>query len=117
MSFSTVKKKSKKAKKKLKALTAETQSNKESEPNDQMLVIKKNGTAAKVNSNGVHNQKKPKQQQQLPRLSYKDLQEQRKALPIFSARKKLLEELRRLPSAVLIGETGSGKTTQIPQVK
>uniref|UniRef100_H0V1F8 ATP-dependent RNA helicase DHX33 n=1 Tax=Cavia porcellus TaxID=10141 RepID=H0V1F8_CAVPO len=36
-------------------------------------------------------------------------------LPIFQARGQLLAQLRNLDSAVLIGETGSGKTTQIPQ--
>uniref|UniRef100_A0A8D0GXJ7 RNA helicase n=1 Tax=Sphenodon punctatus TaxID=8508 RepID=A0A8D0GXJ7_SPHPU len=40
---------------------------------------------------------------------------QRRSLPIFQARGALLSQLRSLDSAVLIGETGSGKTTQIPQ--
>ncbi|XP_067393949.1 ATP-dependent RNA helicase DHX33 isoform X2 [Emydura macquarii macquarii] len=40
---------------------------------------------------------------------------QRRSLPIFQARGSLLSQLRSLDSAVLIGETGSGKTTQIPQ--
>lgn len=40
---------------------------------------------------------------------------QRRSLPIFQARGQLLAQLRNLDSAVLIGETGSGKTTQIPQ--
>ncbi|NXU70138.1 DHX33 helicase, partial [Oreotrochilus melanogaster] len=40
---------------------------------------------------------------------------QRRSLPIFQARGPLLSQLRALDSAVLIGETGSGKTTQIPQ--
>ncbi|XP_008117668.3 ATP-dependent RNA helicase DHX33 isoform X1 [Anolis carolinensis] len=40
---------------------------------------------------------------------------QRRALPIFQARGALLGQLRSLESAILIGETGSGKTTQIPQ--
>ncbi|TNM84696.1 hypothetical protein fugu_008874 [Takifugu bimaculatus] len=40
---------------------------------------------------------------------------QRKQLPIYQAKLQLLNQLRTLHSAILIGETGSGKTTQIPQ--
>lgn len=40
---------------------------------------------------------------------------QRKQLPIHQAKPQLLHQLRQLHSAILIGETGSGKTTQIPQ--
>ncbi|XP_068021531.1 ATP-dependent RNA helicase DHX33 isoform X2 [Melanerpes formicivorus] len=39
----------------------------------------------------------------------------RRALPIFQARGRLLGQLRGLDCAILIGETGSGKTTQVPQ--
>ncbi|XP_034540262.1 LOW QUALITY PROTEIN: ATP-dependent RNA helicase DHX33-like [Notolabrus celidotus] len=40
---------------------------------------------------------------------------QRKQLPIYQAKPQLLNQLRQLNNAILIGETGSGKTTQIPQ--
>ncbi|KAJ8266299.1 hypothetical protein GJAV_G00128830 [Gymnothorax javanicus] len=40
---------------------------------------------------------------------------QRKHLPIYQAKSQLISQLRQLHNAVLIGETGSGKTTQIPQ--
>nr|XP_057943755.1 ATP-dependent RNA helicase DHX33 [Doryrhamphus excisus] len=40
---------------------------------------------------------------------------QRKQLPIYQARTQLVSQLRQLHNAILIGETGSGKTTQIPQ--
>ncbi|KAI5757196.1 DHX33 [Gulo gulo luscus] len=43
------------------------------------------------------------------------VERQRRSLPIFAARGPLLAQLRALDSAVLIGETGSGKTTQLPQ--
>ncbi|NXN99698.1 DHX33 helicase, partial [Rhinopomastus cyanomelas] len=39
----------------------------------------------------------------------------RRRLPIYGARGRLLGQLRRLQNVVLIGETGSGKTTQVPQ--
>ncbi|XP_038050051.1 ATP-dependent RNA helicase DHX33-like [Patiria miniata] len=44
-----------------------------------------------------------------------DLYQHRCSLPIYSARGKLMRELRRNASSIVIGETGSGKTTQIPQ--
>ncbi|XP_053310932.1 ATP-dependent RNA helicase DHX33 [Spea bombifrons] len=40
---------------------------------------------------------------------------QRRSLPIYHARAQLIGQLRQQDSAVIIGETGSGKTTQIPQ--
>ena len=36
-------------------------------------------------------------------------------LPIQNARKKFLEEIQKTHTAIVIGETASGKTTQIPQ--
>ncbi|KAK4312289.1 hypothetical protein Pmani_016270 [Petrolisthes manimaculis] len=45
----------------------------------------------------------------------KALIKQRRALPIFPVRAKLLSELEKQDFVILIGETGSGKTTQIPQ--
>lgn len=46
----------------------------------------------------------------------KGLQAQRKLLPIYPARGQLLREFRANACCVVVGETGSGKTTQIPQV-
>ena len=45
-----------------------------------------------------------------------NLDEARRALPIFQARGKFLRQMEGLQTAIVIGETGSGKTTQIPQV-
>ena len=36
-------------------------------------------------------------------------------LPIHSARKKFIAEIQKVDSAIVVGETASGKTTQIPQ--
>ncbi|PVD28898.1 hypothetical protein C0Q70_11493 [Pomacea canaliculata] len=45
----------------------------------------------------------------------KDLQAFRNRLPIFSVKGHLLTEIQKVKTAIIIGETGSGKTTQIPQ--
>lgn len=41
--------------------------------------------------------------------------EQRKSLPIASVEKRLIEEVQKNDILIVVGETGSGKTTQIPQ--
>lgn len=43
------------------------------------------------------------------------IQEQKRNLPIFEKRNKLLELIQRHNTLIILGETGSGKTTQIPQ--
>ncbi|XP_001624631.2 ATP-dependent RNA helicase DHX33 [Nematostella vectensis] len=43
------------------------------------------------------------------------IQRQKLSLPIFSARKSLITEIRNRQNVIIVGETGSGKTTQIPQ--
>ena len=43
------------------------------------------------------------------------LDEVRKTLPIFAYRQELLDVIRDNQVVVVVGETGSGKTTQIPQ--
>ncbi|KAL6598776.1 P-loop containing nucleoside triphosphate hydrolase protein [Neocallimastix sp. 'constans'] len=45
----------------------------------------------------------------------KALLPQRKALPIYSARDKITKEILNNKALIIVGETGSGKTTQIPQ--
>ena len=51
-----------------------------------------------------------------PDLETKDIVHQRKLLPIYPARGALIKEIKANINCVVVGETGSGKTTQIPQV-
>ncbi|ETW10395.1 hypothetical protein, variant [Aphanomyces invadans] len=44
-----------------------------------------------------------------------DMQESRKRLPIYTYRDVLLEAVRDHQVIIMVGETGSGKTTQVPQ--
>lgn len=46
---------------------------------------------------------------------YKDILEKRLLLPMYGFREKLLEMVKEHQWVVLVGETGSGKTTQVPQ--
>ncbi|CAK1603285.1 unnamed protein product [Parnassius mnemosyne] len=48
--------------------------------------------------------------------TFEDLQESRKILPVYTVRSRLLEEIKKNNTMILIGETGSGKTTQVPQL-
>ncbi|XP_055714042.1 ATP-dependent RNA helicase DHX33 [Phlebotomus papatasi] len=43
------------------------------------------------------------------------LQEQRQSLPLFPVRESIIEQIRGSDTLIFLGETGSGKTTQIPQ--
>ncbi|CAG8525214.1 9659_t:CDS:10 [Racocetra persica] len=45
----------------------------------------------------------------------KTIEETRKSLPIFSFREDLLNAIKEYQTLVIVGETGSGKTTQLPQ--
>ncbi|KAL4232518.1 putative ATP-dependent RNA helicase dhx33 [Mactra antiquata] len=46
---------------------------------------------------------------------YAKIKEERFKLPIRPVKHKLIQEVQRHPTVIIIGETGSGKTTQIPQ--
>lgn len=46
----------------------------------------------------------------------KSIREQRQYLPIFAARTELLNIVRDNSVVIIVGETGSGKTTQLTQV-
>ncbi|KAL3687732.1 hypothetical protein R1sor_014041 [Riccia sorocarpa] len=51
----------------------------------------------------------------LPSSRRREIWEQRRSLPIASAEKKLVQEVENNDTLIVIGETGSGKTTQLPQ--
>ncbi|RAL38332.1 hypothetical protein DM860_002310 [Cuscuta australis] len=48
-------------------------------------------------------------------LRRQQIQKQRRSLPIASVEKRLVEEVRKNDTLIIVGETGSGKTTQLPQ--
>ncbi|KAK3835577.1 MAG: ATP-dependent RNA helicase DHX8 [Linnemannia gamsii] len=50
-----------------------------------------------------------------PAAAAKDLKKHRQSLPIFTARDIIIKEVKENACVVIVGETGSGKTTQIPQ--
>ncbi len=43
------------------------------------------------------------------------MQQQRESLPVFPYRYDLLKAIRDHQVIIIVGETGSGKTTQVPQ--
>lgn len=45
----------------------------------------------------------------------KSIAETRKSLPIFQYRDQLIDAIKMYPVLIVVGETGSGKTTQLPQ--
>eukprot|EP00842_Homolaphlyctis_polyrhiza_P007123 jgi/Hompol1/9/HPOL_001305-RA len=47
--------------------------------------------------------------------SFQDLQRARAELPVFKARDSLIDTIKAHPAVIIVGETGSGKTTQLPQ--
>jgi len=54
--------------------------------------------------------KQPKNQNEVQKIV-----QQRKLLPIYSGRQRFINEAKQNDALILVGETGSGKTTQIPQ--
>ncbi|RLN13544.1 hypothetical protein C2845_PM09G06350 [Panicum miliaceum] len=55
------------------------------------------------------------QKQQNYQRRRQQVREQRKSLPIASVEKRLVDEVRKNDTLIIVGETGSGKTTQLPQ--
>lgn len=63
----------------------------------------------------TENVEPPKRLPTKPLPPKQSIQDQRRSLPIYTVRNRLLEEIRKHQTLIIIGETGSGKTTQIPQ--
>ncbi|KAL6962433.1 RNA helicase, partial [Sarracenia purpurea var. burkii] len=51
----------------------------------------------------------------MEKSAFEKLQADRKTLPIYSYRNELLQAVHNHQVLIIVGETGSGKTTQIPQ--
>lgn len=43
------------------------------------------------------------------------LEAERRSLPVFAYRQDIIESVKNNPTTIIVGETGSGKTTQITQ--
>ncbi|KAI3804075.1 hypothetical protein L1987_32245 [Smallanthus sonchifolius] len=68
------------------------------------------------NNNINHPQFKPHGDHKSDFLSRRQkIEQQRRSLPIASVEKRLVEEVRKNDTLIIVGETGSGKTTQLPQ--
>lgn len=61
------------------------------------------------------NEKKKEPEIDPVKLAKKSMQEVRKSLPIYVYREQLLEAIKENQIIIIEGETGSGKTTQLPQ--
>ncbi|KAG0254858.1 putative ATP-dependent RNA helicase dhr2 [Actinomortierella ambigua] len=59
--------------------------------------------------------KQPEHVTEALRQKARELAKHRKQLPIFSARETIIKEVKDNACVIIVGETGSGKTTQIPQ--
>lgn len=67
-----------------------------------------NGTQRETNGNSRHHHHGHQ-------TSHSPARKQRFHLPIYTGRNAIIAEVRRKENVIIVGETGSGKTTQIPQ--
>lgn len=72
-----------------------------------------NGTSQRE-TNG-HTKHHPSANQHYQRTTQSSTRKQRFNLPIYAGRTAIIAEVRMKESVIIVGETGSGKTTQIPQ--
>ncbi|KAI5078645.1 hypothetical protein GOP47_0006316 [Adiantum capillus-veneris] len=73
--------------------------------------VKINGTAGAAAGNSLVNPYSGRPYSQ----RYHDILQKRKTLPVWQQRQEFLDILAKNQTMILVGETGSGKTTQIPQ--
>ncbi|XP_051138869.1 pre-mRNA-splicing factor ATP-dependent RNA helicase DEAH10-like isoform X1 [Andrographis paniculata] len=71
------------------------------------MTSNKSNTAAEISQ--------PKRQKSDSYIRRQKIEQHRKSLPIATVEKKLLEEVSNNDTLIIVGETGSGKTTQLPQ--
>ncbi|KAJ3284564.1 putative ATP-dependent RNA helicase dhx33 [Borealophlyctis nickersoniae] len=82
-------------------------------------VVKVNGEGSPRKKPKLESKPNTAHQGKKPKLTLEEkarsLKPQRDALPITAAKKSIVDAIRTNQSVVIVGETGSGKTTQIPQ--
>ncbi|XP_020268965.1 pre-mRNA-splicing factor ATP-dependent RNA helicase DEAH10 [Asparagus officinalis] len=78
-----------------------------------MPLLPSNAQAQNQNKGGNFTSGDHRTQNLLARKQW--IAQQRKSLPIAAVEKRLVDEVRKNDTLIIVGETGSGKTTQLPQ--
>ncbi|KAH3898936.1 DEAH-box RNA helicase PRP16 SCDLUD_005283 [Saccharomycodes ludwigii] len=86
--------------------------------NETMSNVVNNNNQNKRNENTISepHASKNEEQKELIEESYEDIQNKRKQLPAYKCGNEILNIVRENQVVVIVGETGSGKTTQLPQI-
>ena len=59
--------------------------------------------------------KREKKDVSLVFFSNRQLEQERQSLPVYQYRQQIINSVKKNPTTIIVGETGSGKTTQIAQ--
>ena len=59
--------------------------------------------------------KREKKDVSLVFFSNQQLEQERRSLPVYQYRQQIINSVKKNPTTIIVGETGSGKTTQIAQ--
>lgn len=59
--------------------------------------------------------KREKKDVSLVFFSNRQLEQERRSLPVYQYRQQIINSVKKNPTTIIVGETGSGKTTQIAQ--
>lgn len=59
--------------------------------------------------------KREKKDVSLVFFSNQQLEQERRSLPVYQYRQQVINSVKKNPTTIIVGETGSGKTTQIAQ--
>jgi pre-mRNA-splicing factor ATP-dependent RNA helicase DHX16 len=86
-----------------------------SEDEDDLDEVNTNVPKSKIPTQKMLKMKQMQKQQNLLEMKEAEIKTVRESLPIFQYRDELLAAIRDYQVLVIVGETGSGKTTQIPQ--